>query len=57
MPFGGSFGEYSLNDLEEQPGEREREDTGQLGAPCKERHPAAVRRRRRRKRGGRIQDS
>lgn len=24
MPFGGSFGEYSLNDLEEQPGERKR---------------------------------
>lgn len=23
LPFGGSFGEYSLNDLEEQPGERE----------------------------------
>lgn len=51
LPFGGSFGEYSLNDLEEQPGEREGGGghRGHSGALCKERHPAAAARRRRRR--------
>lgn len=50
LPFGGSFGEYSLNDLEEQPGEREGRGHGSVRALCKERHPAAAAARRRMKR-------